>query len=139
MFKLSLADRPGRVRVDLLGHRHRERLRVRELHAQHAALTFNADHEPEARTTPSRCGDCHGGSLRWSVRTSPTQSVFIYYGDEPEHFTDCTTQQPERHEHDRTQSDLRYDTSQYPGGTFYDSYAHALTLIGNTPIIRPRS
>ena len=29
-------------------------------------------------------GDCHGGSLRWSVRTSPTQSVFIYYGAVPE-------------------------------------------------------
>src|SRR6187399_927532 len=23
-------------------------------------------------------GNCHGGSLRWSVRVSPTQSVFIY-------------------------------------------------------------
>ena len=29
-----------------------------------------------------------------------------------------------------------YDTSQYPGGTFYDTYAHAQTLVGNTPIIR---
>ena len=28
-------------------------------------------------------------------------------------------------------SDLRYDTSQIPGGTFYDSYAHAQTLMGN--------
>ena len=27
-------------------------------------------------------------------------------------------------------SDLRYDTSQYPGGNFYDTYAHALEVIG---------
>jgi hypothetical protein len=79
-------------------------------------------------------GNCHGGALRWSVRTSDTQAVFIYYGDYP-NFTDCTT---------TSQSgtnmiglpDLRYDTSQYPGGTFYDTYAHAQALIGTTPIIR---
>jgi hypothetical protein len=79
-------------------------------------------------------GDCHGGSLRWSVRTSATQSLFIYYGDYP-NFTDCTT-----HSQSNTNiiglSDLRYDTSQYPGGTFYDTYAHAQILIGTTPIIR---
>jgi hypothetical protein len=78
-------------------------------------------------------GDCHGGSLRWSVRVSPTQSVFIYYGDYP-NFTNCTTP---------TQSganminlaDLRYDTSQV-GGTFYDSYAGAMTLVGGMAIVR---
>src|SRR5262249_44714820 len=32
-------------------------------------------------------GNCHGGALRWQVRTSPTQAVFIYYGDYP-NFTD---------------------------------------------------
>jgi hypothetical protein len=32
--------------------------------------------------------------------------------------------------------DLRYDTSQYPGGTFYDTYAHAQALMGTFPIIR---
>ena len=79
-------------------------------------------------------GNCHGGALRWSVRTGTNQAVFIYYGDYP-NFTDCTT---------NSQSgvnmvgmgDLRYDTSQYPGGTFYDSYAHALTLMGSLPITR---
>jgi len=78
-------------------------------------------------------GDCHGGSLRWSVRVSPTQSVFIYYGDYP-NFTNCTTP---------TQSganminlaDLRYDTSQV-GGTFYDSYAGAMALVGGMNIVR---
>ena len=78
-------------------------------------------------------GNCHGGSLRWSVRVSPTQSVFIYYGDYP-NFTNCITP---------TQSganminlaDLRYDTSQV-GGTFYDTYTNAMTLVGGMPIIR---
>ena len=79
-------------------------------------------------------GNCHGGALRWSVRTSPTQSVFIYYGDYPS-FGDCTTNS-QSGTNMIGLSDLRYDTSQYPGGTFYDSYAHAQTLIGTSPIIR---
>jgi hypothetical protein len=78
-------------------------------------------------------GNCHGGALRWSIRTSSTQSVFVYYGDYP-NFTDCTT---------NTQSglnmigmpDLRYDLQQY-GGPFYGSYADAQALVGNLPIIR---
>jgi hypothetical protein len=89
-------------------------------------------------------GDCHGGSLRWSVRTSPTQSVFIYYGN-PSEFGNggvqgCTPTSPFGVDQSGTNliglSDLRYDTSQYLGGTFYDTYAHALTLVGTTPIIR---
>jgi hypothetical protein len=79
-------------------------------------------------------GNCHGGSLRWSVRVSATQSVFIYYGDYP-NFTECKT---------TSQTgvnmiglpDLRYDTSQIAGGTFYDSYTHALELVGDLPIVR---
>src|SRR6266545_2381780 len=55
-------------------------------------------------------GDCHGGSLRWSVRTSATQSVFIYYGDYP-NFTDCTTNN-QSGTNMIGQADLRYDTSQ---------------------------
>ena len=78
-------------------------------------------------------GNCHGGSLRWSVRVSPTQSVFIYYGDEP-NTTDCTTNN-QSGTNMIGLSDFRYDTSQV-GGTFYDSYAHALELVGDMPIIR---
>jgi hypothetical protein len=79
-------------------------------------------------------GDCHGGSLRWSVRTSSTQSVFIYYGDYP-NFIDCTTTS-QSGTNMIGLSDLRYDTSQYTGGTFYDTYAHTQALIGTTPVIR---
>jgi hypothetical protein len=76
-------------------------------------------------------GDCHGGSLRWSVETA-LGNLFIYYGAPP-NFIDCTT---------NSQSgvnmiglhDLRYDTSQV-GGTFYDTYTHALSLIGAEPVL----
>ena len=87
-------------------------------------------------------GNCHGGSLRWSVRTSPTQSVFIYYGAPP-NFTDCTSPDSmitgdtnQSGENMIGKPDLRYDTSQYTGGTFYDTYAHAKTLVGTDPVIR---
>jgi hypothetical protein len=79
-------------------------------------------------------GNCHGGSLRWSIRTSATQSVFIYYGDYP-NFTDCTTAN-QSGVNMITQTDLRFDTSQYAGGNVYDTYAGAQALVGNTPIIR---
>lgn len=81
-------------------------------------------------------GNCHGGSLRWSVRTSATQSVFIYYGDYPS-FADCTTAASNQSGINMIgQTDLRYDTSQYTGGTFYDSYSHAQTLVGNLQVLR---
>ena len=89
-------------------------------------------------------GDCHGGSLRWSVRTSPTQSVFIYYGNPPQFgnggIQGCTPTSTLGMDQSGTNMiglpDLRYDTSQYPGGTFYDTYAHAQLLVGTSPILR---
>jgi hypothetical protein len=89
-------------------------------------------------------GDCHGGALRWSVRTSPTQSVFIYYGNPPPFGNGgtggCTPSSPGGVDQSGSNliglSDLRYDTTQYSGGTFYDTYAHAQALVGNTPVIR---
>ena len=78
-------------------------------------------------------GNCHWGALRWSVRVSATQSVFIYYGDLP-NFTDCTTNS-QSGTNLISLSDLRYDTGQV-GGTFYDDYAGALALVGNMPIVR---
>jgi hypothetical protein len=89
-------------------------------------------------------GDCHGGALRWSVRTSPSQSVFIYYGNPPQFgnggVDGCTSSANGGVNQSGSNliglSDLRYDTSQYAGGTFYDTYAHAQTLVGTTPILR---
>lgn len=96
------------------------------------SLTFNEVNELST-DYDFTLGDCHGGSLRWSVRTSATQSLFIYYGDEP-NTTDCKTNS-QSGTNMIGLSDLRYDTSQY-GGTFYDTYAHAVELMGSQPIIR---
>jgi hypothetical protein len=97
-----------------------------------SAVTFN-DITQLSAVYSFTTGNCHGGSLRWSVRVSSTQSVFIYYGDYP-NFTDCTTNS-QSGTNVIGLSDLRYDTSQV-GGTFYDTYAHAQTLIGTAPILR---
>lgn len=96
-------------------------------------------------------GNCQGGSLRWTVtfdignddNTVPGEedpdprandrSIFIYYGGYP-NFTDCTTGPNNQSGVNMIGlTDLRYDTSQI-GGTFYDSYANALTLAGTLPI-----
>jgi len=92
-------------------------------------------------------GNCQGGSLRWSVTfdineddgTVPGEgdpdprandrSIFIYYGGYPS-FTDCTTGANNQSGVNMIGlTDLRYDTSQL-GGTFYDTYANALSLAG---------
>jgi hypothetical protein len=89
-------------------------------------------------------GDCHGGSLRWQVRTSSSQALFIYYGS-PSQFGNggtggCTPTSVRGLDQSGSNliglSDLRYDTSQYVGGTFYDTYAHAQALMGTQPILR---
>jgi hypothetical protein len=76
-------------------------------------------------------GDCHGGSLRWEIDTAQG-NLFIYYGAGP-NFTDCTTSN-QSGVNMIQQTDARFDTSQIAGGTFYDTYTHALSLIGNTQI-----
>jgi hypothetical protein len=67
--------------------------------------------------------------------------LFIYYGAPP-NFTDCSS--ADSASIDTNQSgenmigkpDLRYDTSQWAGGTFYDTYTHAKTLANNDPVKR---
>ena len=76
-------------------------------------------------------GNCHGGALRWSVRT-PLGSVFIYYGALP-NFTDCSGANSQSNVNLLGLSDTRCDTSQV-GGTFYDTCAHAMTLVGAQPV-----
>jgi hypothetical protein len=87
-------------------------------------------------------GDCHGGSLRWQVRTE-TGTLFIYYGV-PSEFgnggvngcTGANGGDDQSGENLLELDDLRYDTSQYSGGTFYDTQAHALALMGTQPVTR---
>jgi hypothetical protein len=102
-------------------------------------------------------GDCHGGSLRWSVRVdgnnngindgAPTDpAVFIYYGAVPQFgnggVNGCTPssvagEDSSNHNMlapDRT-DDLRFDTGQFAGGTFYDTYANAQALTGTLRVL----
>src|SRR5262249_13727359 len=83
-------------------------------------------------------GNCGGGSLRWQIAVdlggNSTRDVFIYYGDYP-NFTNCIGPSSQSGQNMIGKPDLRYDTSQIPGGTFYDSYSHALTLVGNDPVV----
>jgi hypothetical protein len=88
-------------------------------------------------------GDCHGGSLRWQVRTSESQVLHIYYGSSPQFgnggVDGCNPSLGGVNQTGTNMiglSDLRYDTSAYPGGTWYDSYEHAKTLMGSLPVIR---
>ncbi len=75
-------------------------------------------------------GNCHGGSLRWSVNTA-SGNLFIYYGGFP-NFTECTSVS-QSGANMVGLSDARYDTSQL-GGTFYDTYAHALSVMDTKPV-----
>jgi len=90
-------------------------------------------------------GDCHGGSLRWQVRTSATQAVFICYGVDPNFGNSgiggCTPLSSGGANQTGlnllTQPGLRFDLTQY-GGPFYGSYADALAYTGNgtMPVLR---
>ena len=100
--------------------------------APNTPVTFNDITELSAVYAFTK-GNCHGGSLRWQVRTSADKVLFIYYGDYP-NFTDCTTSS-QTGANMIGLGDLRYDTTQY-GGTFYDTYANAKALMGNLPITR---
>ncbi len=97
--------------------------------APNPGLTFGQIHRVKADYSFT-LGNCHGGSLRWQIGTA-AGNLFIYYGDLP-NFTDCTTNS-QSGVNMIGLSDARYDTSQL-GGTFYDTYAHALSLIGGAPI-----
>ena len=121
-----------------------------------ADMTFNDLTNLSAGYTFTQ-GDCHGGSLRWSVRVdgngngvndgAPTDpAVFIYYGAVPQFgnggvngCTPASASGEDSSNHnmlaaDRT-DDLRFDTGQFAGGTFYDTYAHALALTGSLHVL----
>jgi hypothetical protein len=78
-------------------------------------------------------GTDHGGSMRWSVHVPGLSgSIFVYYGDEPNFASESVSQSGVNMI--ANTSDVRVDTSQLPGGTFYDTWAHALTLAGSQPV-----
>jgi hypothetical protein len=85
-----------------------------------------------AATYAFTTGNCHGGALRWSVGT-PSGHVFVYYGATP-NFTDCSGANSQSGSNLlATTTAVRVDTSQV-GGTFYDTWAHAMDLVGNQSV-----
>jgi hypothetical protein len=110
------------------------------------ALTLDTLTELRA-TYAFTSGNCHGGSLRWSVAVdmndngdaSDDPRLAIYYGEHP-NFADCTTSTPDADDGSGDNlvgsDELRYDTSQFSGGTFYDSWEHAKELAGTHAVLR---
>jgi hypothetical protein len=73
-------------------------------------------------------GDCNVGAPRYSISLSSGANIFAYFGTAPNYHCGNTRQY---------QSNLLQpyvDTSQLPGGTFYDTYAHALQLAGDRQV-----
>lgn len=74
-------------------------------------------------------GDCGGGSPRFSISLEGGKNIFVYIGPNP-NFTGCT---PNIwiSTGEFIGSSATFDTSQ-AGGTFYDTYAGAVSLVGPT-------
>jgi hypothetical protein len=87
-------------------------------------------------------GDCHGGSLRWQVRTDPNHALFIYYGTDPQFGNGSGGCNPDSGGVNQSGtnmiglSGLRFDTSQYVPGTQYNTYAGAQAIMGDLSVIR---
>ena len=73
---------------------------------------------------------CCGGSPRFVLGTSlgPNNNISVYIGPTP-NFTLCPSDTPQSTGNLIGTAELRWDTSQIPGGTFYDTYANAITLL----------
>jgi hypothetical protein len=71
-------------------------------------------------------GANHKGSLRWSIRVSPTQSIFVYYGAAPQFDDNGGLGSGDNL---AAAADLRVDTSQLDG-VFYNSWANAKAAYG---------
>ncbi len=80
-------------------------------------------------TADFKASACAGGSPRFSIGTA-SGNIFVYLGDLP-NFT-CSTARQQTGNLLAT-NDLRVDTSQV-GGTFYDTWAHAVALVGSQAV-----
>ena len=92
-------------------------------------------------------GDCGGGSPRFAIAIDmddngifeqPTDgAISVYIGPAP-NFIGCTPPtdwQSTGNLIGIPSTDTRYDTSQFAGGTFYDTYDHALSLVGTKRVL----
>ncbi len=75
-------------------------------------------------------GDCNQGSPRYTISLpGANHNIFAYFGTAPE-YNSCAPGV-------QSQSNLLYpnvDTSQLPGGMFYDTYSHAVAAYGSQPV-----
>ncbi|HEX8591247.1 MAG TPA: hypothetical protein VF696_00645 [Candidatus Paceibacterota bacterium] len=79
---------------------------------------------------------CMGGSPRFQIRVdtgSGIKNIFSYLGATP-NYTGCPLN-TWVDSGDLLSSGRTLDTSQLPGGTFYDSYEHALSAYGSYPVV----
>jgi len=86
-----------------------------------------------------RQGNCGGGSPRFQIGLDTDNdgarngSVFVYIGDAPSFSCSNAAGVWQSTGNLIGNGDLRFDTSQL-GGTFYDSYAHALAAYGSAAV-----
>jgi len=73
-------------------------------------------------------GDCAGGSPRFQINIGGN-NVFVYIGPAP-NFTGCTLNTWESTGNLTALADVRFDTSQFSGGSVYNTYAQAEALLG---------
>lgn len=89
-------------------------------------------------------GNCHGGSMRWSIVLQDGRTIFIYYGNDAGFWIDCTTPGQLTNQSglnmiaanfdgNASGGDIRYETSDHPGT--YTTYSYAVTFAGQTPIL----
>jgi hypothetical protein len=76
-------------------------------------------------------GDCGGGSPRFEIGLPGDKYISVYVGPAPS-FIGCAAGWQSTGNL-LTATDLRVDTTQI-GGTFYDTWAHALTLAGSSAV-----
>jgi hypothetical protein len=78
---------------------------------------------------------CKGGSPRFEIDfAGTTNNLFVYLGTFNAGNFDCTANTWIDSGNLITSPDTRFDTSKFAGGTFYDTYAHAKTLLGSMAI-----
>jgi hypothetical protein len=78
---------------------------------------------------------CKGGSPRFEIDFAGTDNnLFVYLGTLNAGNFDCAANTWIDSGNLIASTDTRFDTSKFAGGTFYDTYAHAKTLLGSTAI-----
>jgi hypothetical protein len=85
-------------------------------------------------------GNCHGGSLRWTLTLRDPVSgqagdLDIYYGTPPS-YTECITPGDTQSGLNLiTSPDARFEATKI-GGVYYDTYANVLALVGDRVVTR---